>query len=61
MDVAAASVIMSQAKLQQQAGVKMMGMTKDQMEAQAEGLQKLMDSAQVPQHPDLGNRLDVKA
>ncbi|MFD2637654.1 YjfB family protein [Piscibacillus salipiscarius] len=60
MDVAAASVVMSQAKLQQQVGVQMMSKAKEQMEVQSEGLQMLMQSSQVP-HPNLGNSLDVKA
>ncbi|RPF54132.1 YjfB family protein [Aquisalibacillus elongatus] len=57
MDVAAASVVMNQAQLKQQVGVSVMNQAKDQMQIQSEGLQKLMDSA----HPNLGNRLDVKA
>ncbi|SEQ76547.1 YjfB family protein [Piscibacillus halophilus] len=61
MDVAAASIVMSQSKLQQEVGVQMMSKAKEQMAVQSEGLQKLMESAEVPQHPNLGQQLDVKA
>ncbi|GEL77225.1 hypothetical protein TMU01_14600 [Tenuibacillus multivorans] len=62
MDVAAASVVMSQAQLKQQVGVSMMGHAKDQMAVQQQGLEKLIESADVNvDHPTLGNHLDVKA
>ncbi|PKR77769.1 putative motility protein [Halalkalibacillus sediminis] len=59
MDVAAASIAMSQAQLKQNVGVSLAGQVKDQMSTQGEGLEKLLDAAQID--PNLGNSVDFKA
>lgn len=63
MDIAMMSIAMHQGKAQQQASLAVMKKSMDLAKGQSEGLDKLMQSAEIeaPQanHPDLGGKLDV--
>ncbi|ADH98573.1 YjfB family protein [Salisediminibacterium selenitireducens] len=63
MDIAMMSIAMHQGKAQQQASMAVMKQSMDIAKGQGEGLEKLMESAnvQAPQasHPHLGGSVDV--
>ena len=63
MDAAARSVVNSQAQLKHQVAVKLLGMTKDQMEQTGRNLQMLMESTEVNSsaHPYKGQQIDFRA
>ncbi|MDQ0160517.1 YjfB family protein [Alkalibacillus salilacus] len=60
MDVAGASIAMSTMQAKQQFDVGLAGKMKDQMEQQGEAFNKLVESSQVPSHPNLGQSIDLK-
>ncbi|MBB6637385.1 YjfB family protein [Cohnella thailandensis] len=57
MDIAAASVSMSQASLAQAVSIKVLSLMKDQMEVQGQNLAQMMTQSL---DPNLGNRLDIR-
>ena len=63
MDIAMMSIAMHQGKAQQQASMAVMKKSMDLAKGQSEGLEKLMDSANLQasqaSHPHLGGKLDV--
>ncbi|MFP4363461.1 MAG: YjfB family protein [Spirochaetia bacterium] len=61
MDIAQLATGMKQAEVLQQAAVQVQKMSLDNAEVQAQGLTKLMDSAQVIQDAALGNNIDTSA
>ncbi|MDR0442473.1 MAG: YjfB family protein [Treponema sp.] len=61
MDIQSASVNLSQARVQEQAGVRVQAMGLDAMKEQAAALEKLLSSAQVVADPNLGRNLNVIA
>ncbi|AHD07440.1 YjfB family protein [Paenibacillus larvae] len=56
MDIAALSMVMSQAKLSQQVGVSVLNIAKTQSEQQGQDLVKMLQSVQ----PHLGGNLDIR-
>ncbi|MEV3166453.1 YjfB family protein [Paenibacillus larvae] len=56
MDIAALSMVMSQAKLSQQVGVSVLNIAKTQSEQQGQDLVKMLKSVQ----PHLGGNLDIR-
>lgn len=65
MDIALLSMAMSQSQVQQKASISVMKKAMDQAESGANGLLKMMDSANVAalQHaaqPHLGGNIDIK-
>ncbi|AQT85452.1 hypothetical protein ERICIV_00585 [Paenibacillus larvae subsp. larvae] len=56
MDIAALSMVMSQAKLSQQVGVSILNIAKTQSEQQGQDLVKMLQSVQ----PHLGGNLDIR-
>ncbi|MEV5024959.1 YjfB family protein [Paenibacillus sp. LPE1-1-1.1] len=56
MDIAAASLAMSQNRLTLAASIRVMSLSKDTAEQQANDLVQMLKNAQ----PDLGNNLDIR-
>jgi len=61
MDIQALSVNMSQARVQEQAAVKVQAMGLDMMKEQAAALEKLLSSAQPIIDPNLGRNISLIA
>ena len=61
MDIQSASVSLSQAKLQEQVGVRVQAMGLDAMKEQAAALEKLLSSAENAIDPNLGRIINVLA
>ena len=61
MDIQSASVSMSQARLQEQAGVQVQAMGLGAMKEQAAALEMLLASAQIIVDPNLGQNLNITA
>lgn len=57
MDIAALSVSMNQASLQQAAGLQVLSIAKDQAETQAQSMTQMLGQSL---HPNLGKTLDIK-
>ncbi|MCG7375393.1 YjfB family protein [Paenibacillus sp. ACRSA] len=57
MDIAALSVVMSQASVKQSAGLQVMSMSKDMVQQQGQQMTEMLKSA-AP-HPNLGGTLDI--
>lgn len=64
MDIAALSISLNQAKVQQKASVSVMKMAMDNAKGSAADLEKLLDSStkglEQPTQPHLGSNIDVK-
>ncbi|MDV2583299.1 YjfB family protein [Alkalibacillus haloalkaliphilus] len=60
MDVAKASIAMNQSQAKQQFNVGLAKEVKDQLNQQGEAFDKLVESSQVPSHPNLGHNIDLK-
>ncbi|WP_083512056.1 YjfB family protein [Amphibacillus sediminis] len=58
MDIARLSMAMSQANVQQQVSLSVMGKTMDQVEMQSDGLIEMLEKSV---HPYLGQTIDVQA
>lgn len=58
MDIARLSMAMSQANVQQQVSLSVMGKTMDQVEMQGDGLIEMLEKSV---HPYLGQTIDVQA
>ncbi|MDU4695010.1 MAG: YjfB family protein [Paenibacillus sp.] len=58
MDIAAASVAMSQSALSQAVGIRVLSMAKNQAEIQGQNIVQMMSQSQP--HPTLGKHLDLK-
>ncbi|GJM82319.1 hypothetical protein HMSSN139_48150 [Paenibacillus sp. HMSSN-139] len=58
MDIAAASMSMSQSALSQAVGIRVLSMAKDQAEIQGQNLVQMLSQSQP--HPTLGKNLDIK-
>nr|AGS54143.1 hypothetical protein [uncultured bacterium contig00051] len=61
MDIQSASVNLSQARVQEQAGVQVLSMGMDAVKEQAAALEKLLASAQPLTDPNLGQRVNATA
>lgn len=63
MDIAAASVVMSQSQLQSNASLAVMKNAKGVMEQQGQQLVEMLQQPQAPSapHPSLGGSVDVQA
>jgi hypothetical protein len=61
MDIQSASISLSQAKVQEQAGLLIQGKVMDMVEQQAAALDKLLSSAQIIADPNLGQRVNISA
>lgn len=59
MDIAALSIVMSQSKVQESAGLAVMKMAMNTGKETANGVTEMLKNAAVD--PNLGNRLDAKA
>ncbi|GAA0468482.1 YjfB family protein [Alkalibacillus silvisoli] len=60
MDIAKASIGMSQVHAKQQFGVGLANEVKEQLEQQGEAFDQMLESSQVPTHPNLGQNIDLK-
>ncbi|NMA66512.1 MAG: putative motility protein [Clostridiaceae bacterium] len=63
MDIAAASMVLSQAKVQQQVSLSVMKMTMDTSKEKADFLTQMLNQAKLMEqsvNPHLGNRIDLK-
>ncbi|WP_181346804.1 YjfB family protein [Thalassobacillus sp. CUG 92003] len=61
MDIAATSIAMSNMKLKQDTSVALMDKSIDQAKTHGNQLVEMLDkSTSAPQHPSLGNHLDLK-
>ncbi|WP_410771191.1 YjfB family protein [Fontibacillus sp. BL9] len=58
MDIAAASMAMSQVSLSQSVGIQVLSMAKSQAETQGQNLVQMLEQSSV--HPNLGKNLDIK-
>lgn len=56
MDIAALSVVMSQASLQQAAGLQVFNIARDQAQTNAQNMVQMLNQAS---HPNLGKTLDI--
>lgn len=65
MDIAAMSVVMNQAKIQQQASISVMKMTMDMASRQSNSLATLIEGmsavSELSGNPHLGSYLDIRA
>ena len=61
MDIQSASVSMSQARLQEDAGVRVQAMALDAVKEQAAAVEKLISSVQVITDPSLGQSINITA
>jgi hypothetical protein len=61
MDIQSASVQMSQARVQEQAGVKVAAMGLSAIKEQAAALDKLIQTADVMSDPNVGTRVNLTA
>ena len=61
MDIQSASVNLSQARVQEQAGIQVQAMGIDAMKEQAAALDKLLSSAEVIVDPNLGQKINITA
>lgn len=61
MNIEGISVGVSQAQVQAEAGMKVQKMAQDGMELQAEAVQKLISSGEIPIDPMLGQQIDIQA
>lgn len=61
MNIEGISVGISQAQVQAEAGMKVQKMAQDGMELQAEAVQQLISSAEIPVDPMLGQQIDIQA
>ncbi|WNS43879.1 YjfB family protein [Paenibacillus sp. MMS20-IR301] len=57
MDIAALSVVMSQASIKQAAGLQVLSLAKDQAETGAQNMVQMLNQGS---HPTLGKTLDIK-
>lgn len=64
MDIAALSTMMAQSSLATQVGTSVLNLSKDVMQQQGQGLQKLMASSSVAMersiNPSVGGSIDIK-
>ncbi|MFD0870745.1 Uncharacterised protein [Chlamydia abortus] len=58
MDIAALSIVLSQASLSQSVGIRLLSMSKDQAEQQGQTISQMMETTSI--HPDLGHKLDIR-
>ncbi|MBD7971152.1 YjfB family protein [Paenibacillus gallinarum] len=60
MDIAALSMAMSQASVQQAASLQVMGMAKNQTEMNGQQMVQMLNSAAPAPHPTSGSMIDIK-
>lgn len=60
MDIAALSMAMSQASVQQAASLQVMGMAKNQAEMNGQQMVQMLNSALPAPHPTSGSLIDIK-
>ena len=61
MNIEGISLEIGQSQVQAEAGMKVQKMAQEGMELQGEAVQQLIESAEIPVDPMLGQQIDIKA